>query len=65
MLAAAAVLLLVSVAALARLDATPTTADPSAEIAQAIGVPTQLARWVSSEQPPTTNQLLGTWGENQ
>lgn len=58
LLAAAAVVGIVSIGALARLGTSAAVAESEAGLAEAIGMPQQVAEWVLSEDIPTTTELL-------
>jgi hypothetical protein len=58
LLAAAAITGIVSIGALARSQASTTAAETQISLAEAIGVPEQIADWVWSEDAPTADELL-------
>lgn len=58
LLAAAAIVGIVSIGALARLGTSATTAETEAGLAEAIGMPQQVAEWVLTEDVPTPTELL-------
>ena len=65
MLAAAAVLLIMSVTTLARVDApaadgqmTQSVSDDEVSFAVAMGVPQQFAQWIGTDEAPTPAELL-------
>jgi hypothetical protein len=60
LLAAAAIAGIVSIGALLRYDGAAPVDDTEIGIAEAIGVPEQVAEWVRSDEPPTTLDLLVT-----
>jgi hypothetical protein len=57
LLAAAAITGIVSIGALTRFQ-TSTMAEPEIGLAEAIGMPDQIAEWVRSDEVPTTAELL-------
>jgi hypothetical protein len=58
LLAAAAIVGIVSIGALARFDVSGATTDAEAGLAEAIGMPQQIAEWVIAEDVPTLTELL-------
>jgi hypothetical protein len=58
LLAAAAIMGIVSIGALARSQTVTTPAETEIGLAEAIGVPEQIADWVWSEEAPTAAELL-------
>jgi hypothetical protein len=58
LLAAAAIAGIISIGALLSYDTPSPTTDTEMGIAEAIGVPVQIAEWVRSEGVPTTEELL-------
>ncbi|MGD8868608.1 MAG: hypothetical protein PVI01_13305 [Gemmatimonadales bacterium] len=58
LLAAAAIVGIVSIGALARLGTSTATAETEAGLAEAIGMPQQIAEWVLAEDVPTPTELL-------
>jgi hypothetical protein len=58
LLAAAAIVGIVSIGALARLQASSGVSETEAGLAEAIGMPQQIAEWVLTEDVPTPTELL-------
>ena len=58
MLAAAAVILIVSATALVRIESPTRPPELEPGVAEAIGVPATLARWVTTDEVPTPAQLV-------
>lgn len=58
LLAAAAIVGVVSIGALARLESSTGTTETEAGLAEAIGMPQQIAEWVLTEDVPTPTELL-------
>lgn len=58
LLAAAAIVGIVSIGALARSETTTVTTDTELGLGEAIGMPQQIAEWVLTEDVPTTTELL-------
>jgi hypothetical protein len=65
LLAAAAITGIVSLTALARLQTTAPTETTEPGLAEAIGVPTQVAEWVRGDELPTPTELLVTLESEQ
>jgi hypothetical protein len=65
LLAAAALAGIISVTALTRLGAPPEASEPEIGIAEAIGVPQQIAQWVRSDELPSPAELLLTLEEQR
>ena len=62
LLAAAAIVGIVSIGALARSKTSATTTETEVGLAEAIGMPQQIAEWVLAEDVPTPTELLVVLG---
>lgn len=65
LLAAAAITGIVSLVALARLETAASAETTELGLAEAIGVPTQVAEWVRGDELPTPTELLVTLESQQ
>ncbi len=58
MLAAAAVLAIISLTVMSRLELPDTNAEATTGVAEALGVPSELAQWMWTDELPTTADLF-------